>query len=140
MWLPWPHEDPAVKPLYDMIGDIAQEANAHFWQYDVWGFQDNLHYVRYSADEAGHFAWHQDRGDNWRRLQRKLAVILQLSKPNEEYEGGEFEIFDAEPNRILARDQGTAYVFPSFIQHRALPVTKGERRILIGWLGGPKFR
>ena len=140
VWLPWPDKEPRVRELYDMLGQVAQEANAHFWQYDVWGFQDNLHYVRYDAADDGHFSWHQDRGDDWRRLQRKLAVILQLSAPGAEYEGGEFQIFDGREQTIRHRDQGVAYVFPSFIQHRALPVTKGSGRILIGWLGGPKFR
>jgi PKHD-type hydroxylase len=142
VWLPWPHEDPRVKTLYDGLGHIAQEANAWNWQFDIWGYQDNLHYVHYSAEhgpDGGKFNWHQDRGDDWRRMQRKLAVIVLLSDPAD-YEGGEFQIFDGREITVAPREQGTAYVLPSFTQHRVLPVTKGERRVLIGWLGGPRLR
>lgn len=137
VWLSWPKEDPRTEPIYNSVGHICQEANAHFWQYDLWGFQDNLHYTHY--DVGGHFAWHQDRGDDWRRMQRKLSVTVLLSEPDE-YEGGEFETFDGQPRPVMERSAGSVFIFPSFVQHRVKPVTKGNRRVLIGWLGGPRFR
>ena len=142
VWLPWPHEDGQTRWLYDALGDIAQQANAHFWQYDIWGFQDNLHYVRYAASDGpdgGKFNWHQVRGDDWRRAQRKLACVVMLSDPSE-YEGGDVQIFDGREQTLARLAKGSAYVMPSFVQHRVCPVTSGERRVLIGWLCGPRFR
>jgi len=142
VWLPTPDKDPYIKWVYDLMGDRIQEANSYFWQYDVWGFHDSLHYVRYDekdGKEGGHFAWHQDKNDDWRRPQRKLAGVLYLSDPNE-YEGGEFQIMDGGPRTVSAREKGQIVVMPSFVQHRVLPVTKGTRRVLIGWVCGPRFR
>ena len=49
-------------------------------------------------------------------------------------------MFDGEPITIKENRPGSFIVFPSFIQHRVLPVTKGTRRSLVGWASGPKFR
>jgi len=36
--------------------------------------------------------------------------------------------------------QGQAVFFASFIRHRVAPVTKGIRRSLVMWFGGPAFK
>ena len=36
--------------------------------------------------------------------------------------------------------QGQAIFFASFIRHRVAPVTKGIRRSLVMWFGGPPLR
>jgi PKHD-type hydroxylase len=137
-WLPHYADDPAVQWMYETLGYLIQEANAHTWHFDMWGFYDQLHYVRYDAG-GDHFDWHQDRGNDWRRPQRKLAVSVLLSDPDE-YDGGEFQIFDGQEQTVKIRSIGTAYVFPSFVQHRVLPVTRGARRSLLGWACGERFR
>jgi PKHD-type hydroxylase len=125
--------------LFARIAHAAQDANARFWQYDLWGFHDELQYTFYDGARAGHFTWHQDRSDATLRPQRKLSVVLLLSDPGE-YGGGDFEIFDGFPVAVKAKAAGTLLVFPSFMQHRVSPVTWGERRSIVGWLCGPKFR
>ena len=73
---------------------------------------------------------------------RKLSVVVQLSEP-EDYEGGVFEIDDVvRPyplNTSLFQPRGSILIFPSYIKHRVLPVTKGVRRSLVTWYNGPKF-
>lgn len=141
-WLNEPHQDPRLTIVYDLLGEIVQSANADTWQFDIDGFYDALQYVHYNGDGEGdpdHFSWHQDKGDDWRRPQRKLAVVALLSSPDE-YEGGAFSIFDGEERVIKSNSKGTVFVFPSFVQHRVQPVTKGLRRTLVGWLCGRRFR
>jgi PKHD-type hydroxylase len=138
-WFPFPSDDYRTGEVYESAGLIVQEANARFFQFDIWGFYDRLHYVRYDAGPSDHFAWHQDKGDDWRRPQRKLAIVVLLSDPDE-YEGGAFQYFDGDDQTLKAPTRGTTIVFPSFVQHRVTPVTRGNRRSLVGWLCGPRFR
>ena len=124
--------------IYAMAWTVVQQVNGLIWRYDLTDFYDQLHYVRYDAP-SGHFAWHRDSGDDWRRVQRKLAFSLLLSDPGE-YDGGEFQIFDGGERTVQASEAGTMILFPAFTQHRGLPVTRGERRALIGWAGGLPFK
>ena len=36
--------------------------------------------------------------------------------------------------------QGQAIFFASWLQHRVKPVTRGERKSLVMWFGGPSFK
>jgi len=65
-----------------------------------------------------------------------------LSEPND-YKGGNFEIWNGDfskQDKINIKKKGTVIVFPSFLEHRVTPVTKGKRMSLIGWIQGAKFR
>jgi len=69
--------------------------------------------------------------------QRKLSVTVQLSH-SKEYEGGDF-VFTKDiptPDKELIRQKGTVIVFPSFLYHQVMPVTKGTRYSLVGWYEG----
>ena len=73
---------------------------------------------------------------------RKLSMVIQLSDPKD-YEGGILEIHANEhypppPDELKRR--GTIVVFPSFLRHRVIPVTKGVRYSLVAWIEGPHFR
>lgn len=127
--------------VYQWAEQAIQNANSLFWQYDLWGLNDLLHYIIYRGDDKGHFTWHMDMGDNYNRPQRKLSFVLTLSQQGEDYDGGEFQIFNGgRMNVKAARERGTLLVFPSWVQHSVSPVTDGERRSLVGWVSGMKFR
>ena len=73
--------------------------------------------------------------------QRKLSVTVQLTNPVN-YDGGDF-IFTKgiiTPSQIELKQQGTILIFPSFIYHKILPVTRGTRYSLVGWYEGNKWR
>ena len=73
---------------------------------------------------------------------RKLSMTVLL---NDNYEGGEFqfatiyrgkrEIHTPEFNKT-----GSIIVFPSDMEHRVAPVTKGIRYSLVTWFLGPPFK
>lgn len=135
----WLHPMPENRWLYRWLQTVIQDCNGRFWNYDLWGFHDALQYTTYEGEANGHFGWHMDAGENSGRAPRKLSISLLLSDPSE-YDGGAFEYFDGKPKQLRVRDQGLAIVFPSFVQHRVLPVTRGLRRALVGWVCGPRFR
>ena len=66
---------------------------------------------------------------------------MQLSDP-QDYEGGNFEIQNSGATKkqlFEMKKKGSVIIFPSFLQHRVTPVTKGKRLSLTGWAIGAKF-
>ena len=72
---------------------------------------------------------------------RKLSMTVLL---NESFEGGDFEFasYGKEESTItpLEMKQGDVVVFPSFMEHRVAPITKGIRYSLVTWFLGPPFK
>ena len=126
------------KWLYDLLFPIALEANKQFYHFDIDIVTDPIHYVIYPED-GGHLDWHMDVGA-FSVNQRKLAMTVQLSDPNE-YDGGDLQIWGGGQEPIsVKRNKGDVSVFPSFLLHRVTPITRGQRKILVFWTGGRAFR
>jgi PKHD-type hydroxylase len=71
---------------------------------------------------------------------RKLSISIQLTDP-EEYEGGELKLYDGEEEGVLMdKTQGTLIIFPSYVLHEVMPVTKGTRNSLVTWVTGKQFK
>jgi hypothetical protein len=78
---------------------------------------------------------------NEKVLARSITNIFCL---NEDYEGGEFEISNPNPNPLKHintkfKDKfttGTLISFPSFVWHKVHKVTNGTRKVLVGWAVG----
>lgn len=124
--------------IYDRLGYVARQLNGQFFDFDIWGFVEDLQYTIYD-DTGGHYTWHLDRGGSTSDTPRKLSLVLQLSDPSE-YEGGDLEIFDGPVPSKVDKEKGLISAFPSFILHRVTPVTKGTRKTLVVWLTGPRFK
>tara|TARA_B100001250_G_scaffold117681_1_gene99887 strand:+ start:184 stop:771 length:588 start_codon:yes stop_codon:yes gene_type:complete len=129
-------------PLKDtfphMVGiNMFNFVNNKNYQMDVNTFEFQI--LRYR--EGGTFAWHCDYGiapnkDVW----RKLSMSVQLSDP-EDYEGGELVLIDYFNRQCeIPKSKGAAVIFDSRCPHKAFPVTKGERYVLVGWANGPKLK
>lgn len=126
--------------MYDTFGYIARQLNGQFFNFDIWGFQEDFQYTVYGEEES-HYTWHMDRGmsRSTGSAPRKLSLVLQLSDPDE-YEGGDLQLFTQADPITVEKKKGLVVAFPSFIMHRVTPVTKGTRRTLVVWLTGPSFR
>jgi PKHD-type hydroxylase len=68
---------------------------------------------------------------------RKISMTLLLS-PENEFEGGDLELIKEGQSAKIK--QGQAIFFASFIRHRVKPVTRGVRKSLVMWFGGPSFK
>lgn len=89
--------------------------------------------------DGGHYKYHKDVDmPSNQKIDRKLSAVLFLSNPKD-YEGGLFE-FKALENNMQKFPQGSIIVFPSYIEHRVTPVTKGERYTAVAWAEGPAFK
>lgn len=122
--------------LYTPIGCVLQSylAKAN----EVWGYavhrMEKVQMSKYK--EGGHYNWHMDSKTPVNDEQRKLSIVMLL---NNDFEGGDLELATNQGQNVL-KSQGDIVVFPSFLNHRVHPVTKGTRYTAVSWAYGPTFR
>tara|TARA_Y100000590_G_scaffold214446_1_gene243122 strand:+ start:561 stop:1160 length:600 start_codon:yes stop_codon:yes gene_type:complete len=138
----WVHE----QWVYDLIWPYMQDANKFGgWKYNISAAQE-LQLTRYA--KGGFYKWHKDGTGSHREIYvgdnkflhgntRKLSMTIVL---NDEYEGGDFQIRgDYNITKVPKLGRGSIIIFPSFMDHRVTPITKGIRYSLIAWFVGPPF-
>ena len=131
----WQH---FMQPLGCIARRYTDEANhASEWEYALEG-QEHTQICRYKGENTGHYDWHTDSYPPKNGIQRKLTCVILLNDPSE-FEGGILQLKDMEDD-VLLKQQGSIVVFPSFIEHRVTPVTKGVRYTAVSWAYGPSFR
>ena len=132
-WIPF-------KKMPDMYKEIEKPMNkTNRNQFGFEGMQitEMAQYTEYPS--GGFYDWHMDSDVNFAHepTVRKISMTCLLSHESE-FEGGELQI-EKEKNKVKLA-QGQAIFFASFIRHRVAPVTKGVRKSLVMWFGGPPLR
>jgi PKHD-type hydroxylase len=123
--------------VFRRVTDIVLNLNERFFKFDLFGLNEGFQFTNYEAP-SGKYGKHVDRGMNI--PVRKLSISIQLTDP-EEYEGGELKLYDGEEEGVLMdKTQGTLIMFPSYVLHEVMPVTKGERNSLVTWVTGKQFK
>ena len=130
--------------VYDLIWGYMLAANEQAgWKYEVVA-AESCQITRYTKD--GFYSWHKDGIGSHNEVNnepdneflhgntRKLSMSIIL---NDDFEGGDFEIHGEDIPKL---PKGSIIVFPSFMDHRVSPVTKGTRYSLITWFVGPPFK
>mgnify|MGYP003625991498 CR=1 FL=1 len=130
-------------PVYNLINTLGVNINNEAFGFDI-NQLEACQFTLYEESNSGHYDWHIDTNwlDETSMRHRKISVVIQLSDPSE-YKGGELEIQDSNLNSQQLKEtmqKGSVITFPSFVQHRVKPITKGKRMSLIGWVVGAKFR
>jgi PKHD-type hydroxylase len=122
--------------VFRRVTDIVLNLNERFFKFDLFGLNEGFQFTNYEAP-SGKYGKHVDRGTN--TTVRKLSISIQLTNP-EEYEGGELKLYDSEKETVMDKTQGTLIIFPSYVLHEVMPVTKGERNSLVTWVTGKQFK
>lgn len=118
---------------------FIRQSNRTNFGFDITGMNE-IQYTEYFGSNGGHYDWHHDVfWENQQPFDRKLSIVVQLSKP-EDYEGGQFQFFGMPSPGENWNQRGSVLIFPSFFHHRVLPLTSGHRISLVSWIEGPKFR
>jgi PKHD-type hydroxylase len=118
------------------ITDIVLNLNERFFKFDLFGINEGFQFTNYKAP-SGKYGKHVDRGTN--TPVRKLSISIQLTNP-EEYKGGELYLYNDDKGTLMDKTQGTLILFPSYVLHEVMPVTKGERNSLVTWVTGKQFK
>ena len=133
----WLYASDDLDWAFRKITDIVLNLNDRFFQFDIFGLSEGFQFTNYKAP-SGKYGKHVDRGFN--TVIRKLSLSIQLTDP-EEYEGGELKLYTGEKDgQIMDKSQGTLIIFPSYILHEVMPITKGERNSLVTWVTGKQFK
>ena len=136
--------------VYDTIWPFMQQANEEAgWRYHIKA-AESCQITRYR--KGGFYKFHTDgNGDHLSAYNnpqnafmhghvRKLSMSVML---NDNFVGGAFEFasYAKEECSItpLEATAGSIIVFPSSMEHRVAPVTKGVRYSLVVWFVGPPF-
>lgn len=132
--------------IFDKMNWVIQEMNNRFYNFDINGWE-SFQYGTYDGKEGGKYDWHMDmimgnkRGDEM-YLTRKLSVVMLLTEPGVDFEGGEFQINGSSESKpdVPELKKGRIIAFPSWMVHRVMPVTSGVRKSIVIWVLGPKFK
>jgi PKHD-type hydroxylase len=136
----WLGVKPELQPIWEKLSIAVAEVNRRYFHFDLTGFHEPIQLGLYTADKQGHYDWHIDASPTDNNVPRKLSIAMLLSDPSE-FEGGEFQVkTSTDAVQTLETLKGRAWFFPSYTLHRVAPVTKGVRRSLVLWVGGPAFR
>ena len=132
-WIPF-------KEMPEMYRDIEKtmlQANNNHFGFDGMRLTEPAQFTHYPT--GGFYQWHMDNDVVGKHQPpvRKISMTLLLSDPST-FEGGELEFMSKGKTAKLI--QGQAIFFASWLQHRVKPVTKGERKSLVMWFGGPPFK
>jgi PKHD-type hydroxylase len=128
-------EDTNNQWIVSRMGSLITEANK-LWNFDVACMAENLQYTIYDK-KGDHYTAHTDLGNDGMSSLRKISVVVFL---DDDFEGGELEIFTSDEPITVNPKKGVAIVFPSYLLHQVRPVTKGTRRTLVCWFHGFPFR
>lgn len=146
-------DDPFIFNLLHPYLNTGNRNAGWNFQYD---YSESCQFTKYKAKQ--HYGWHQDclldqhanhSSPSFRGKIRKVSMILSLSDPKT-YKGGELEFYNSNPEKKSIKEQtvicpeiekkGSIVVFPSFMYHRVLPITKGTRYSLVMWTLGSNYK
>ena len=132
-WIPFKD----MPEMYKEIEATMLKANNNHFGFEGMQLTEPAQFTHYL--EGGFYDWHMDNDVQGKHQQpvRKISMTLLLSDPST-FEGGELEIMSK--GKTAKLKQGQAIFFASWLQHRVKPVTKGERKSLVMWFGGPSFK
>lgn len=138
----WLNYNENTAGLWDKLSGVIAEVNSEFFHFTLTGMYEPIQLSVYAAtkESEDHYSWHTDMSMTDQHVPRKLSMSLLLSDPSE-FEGGELQV-KTTSDEITTLDPavGRAWFFPSWVLHRVTPVTKGIRRSLVVWVGGPPFK
>ena len=126
-----------AKPFYKTIERWILNTNINHFDFDGVRITELAQYTEYP--KGGFYDWHMDSSMEMSDMPtvRKISMTLLLSDPKD-FKGGELELLGNKKRVNLKR--GYAIFFASFIRHRVKPVTKGNRKSLVMWFGGPPLK
>ena len=132
-WIPFNK----MPEMYSTLENVMLRTNNNHFGFEGMKITEQAQYTEYPA--GGFYDWHIDSdivGMNEPPV-RKISMTCLLSHESE-FEGGGLELMS--DGKIARPKQGQAIFFASYIRHRVIPITKGIRKSLVVWFGGPSFK
>ena len=136
--------------LYDIIFPFMNTANDKAgWRFDIKAAESAQitrykkgGFYKFHTDGMGDHlsAYHNPTNDFLHGHVRKLSMSVML---NNNFDGGAFEFASYAKEKCsitpIEAEAGSVIVFPSSMEHRVAPITKGIRYSVVCWFVGPPF-
>lgn len=136
----WFIRDDTTNVIWERITHAIANCNQNYFKFDLTGCYEPGQLTLYRGSDQEHYSWHADAGFQQNITPRKLSMSLLLNDVSD-FEGGELLVKTTDDDPItLEQKKGRAWFFPSYTLHKVTPVTKGVRKSLVLWIGGPAFR
>ena len=130
-----------IKNKINHILEIATNVAQYNFGYHIYQPSDieYINYNTYLAKDNGRYEYHVDDSQS-DLFDVKLTLLINISK--KPYQGGQFKYYinDEETEIKQLNIPGNAIMLKSHLNHKVLPVIKGERNTLTFFICGPKFR
>ena len=138
--------------VYDLIIPYMETANNNAgWHFDMKSaetpqltkYKKGSFYNWHTDGGADHLSiYNSSKGEFLNGYARKLSMSILL---NEDFSGGKFQFANIcngkkQIQTPELKETGSVIVFPSFMEHRVAPITKGTRYSLVSWFLGPPFK
>ena len=123
--------------MYKIIENTMHRTNYNHFGFEGMQITEPAQYTEYP--EGGFYDWHIDLDVSGHSEPpvRKISMTCLLSHESE-FEGGGLELMS--DGNIARPKQGHAIFFASFIRHRVVPITRGNRKSLVMWFGVTPFK
>src|SRR3990172_7665564 len=125
--------------IFEKLNNAITLFNNRWYGFELNGYP-SFQYTEYFAEEQGKYDWHMDMcmGNDCPMDMiepRKLSLLMLLSEPGVDFEGGLFQVNTGQEQYAKTVDfkKGRIIAFPSWMLHRVTPVTEGIRRSLVVW-------
>ena len=127
--------------LWEKITNAIVGMNDKFFKFDITGIYESMQLGTYSEEIKGFYDFHMDATlkSCSSPAPRKLSMAMLLNDPSE-FEGGDLVVMNNHKEFVLEQQKGRAWFMPSWTLHKVTPVTKGVRKSLVVWAGGPPFK
>jgi len=132
----WLYPNDNISWVFERVTNVITTLNEQYFKFDLFGLNEGFQFTNYEAP-SGKYGKHTDREMNM--PVRKLSISVQLTDPKE-YEGGELKLYFTDEGTVVDKTQGTLIMFPSYVLHEVMPVTKGTRNSLVTWVTGKQFK
>lgn len=124
------------KWLADKILKTVTDYNKQYFNFNISVGVSQIDLLKYES--GGKYDWHQDV--IWKNpTHRKITMIIQLSDSGD-YQGGELQFKHRDVDLSEFRRRGSAFLFPSCLHHRIIPLTSGQRQSIVAWVNGTRFK
>jgi len=132
-WIPFNK----LPEMYKTLEEVIHKTNNNHFGFEGMQITEQAQYTEYPS--GGFYDWHMDSDIVGLKEPpvRKISMTCLLSHESE-FEGGGLELMS--DGKIARPKQGQAIFFASYIRHRVIPITKGVRKSLVMWFGGPSFK
>ena len=130
-----------VKPYLQKVYGFADYVLTHDLGFLTYPYPDDkfINLTTYTAKQKNHYKWHLDQEPKTAGFDIKGTLLINVSE--NKYEGGDLKIFyQGEIVINQFKEPGSMVLFHGFVNHEVTPVTKGVRKTLAMFIGGPKWR